>query len=589
MLLDVSHLTVRYGGQAPAVSDVSFQLDNGEIFAVVGESGSGKSTVLRTIIGLLPENGYIAGGSICFAGRELTGLSPARWQKIRGNRIGYVFQDAGASLNPVRKIGSQFTEFIRCHRSVSRHDAKDLELDIMRRLNLSDGDRILRSYPSQLSGGMKQRVSLAMAMATGPELIIADEPTSALDTVSQAQIMRELLFLKESFGTAILLVTHNIGVAAHIADKIGIMRSGAMLECARAEEVISRPKAAYTKRLLANVMKLNEAPSIASARSGKVIFTLENIAKKYATEDGKDKTTALEHLSLKIYDGELLGIAGESGCGKSTLARLLLGLEKPDDGRVVFRGADMAQMSGPQRRAYFRQAQMVFQEPASTFSPRMKIGAVLREPLKNFRLKRPNAQQQAVKDALEGMLLPAAYVKRYPHELSGGELQRVSLARCLEIRPEIIIYDEPTSALDATIQKQVLEDISKTHAEHGLTSILISHDIALLRQVCSRIAVLYRGHVAEILRGEERLSDIRHPYTRELFGAAYTLDANAARPAAISEDCGSGDAAAGCVYYGRCGRREEACRQSMPALTDYGGGHMCACFLTDGGNDDLLG
>lgn len=580
MLLEVDGLSVTYGERPPALKDAGFQLDSGEILAVVGESGSGKSTLLHAIIGLLPESGRISGGSIQFADNELTELTPLMWQKIRGYRIGYIFQDAGASLNPIRKIGSQFTEFIRSHRKVSHQAAKLMELEIMKKLNLNDGERILDSYHSQLSGGMKQRVSIAMAMVFRPQLILADEPTSSLDTVSQAQIINELLYLKKTFGTAIILVTHNISVAAHIADKISIMQEGIMLEYGAAQEIIEKPRTGYTRNLLKNIIRLDEEPVIKPIDTNNIIFSIENVTKEYKSAEGKGKINALNQLSLKINQEELLGIAGESGCGKSTLAKIILGIEKPDNGRVIFRGTDIADMSSSQKKEYIRKVQMVFQEPAATFSPRMKIGTVLKEPLCNLHIKSRKEQPEAVKEALRSMLLPEDYYNRYPHELSGGELQRVSIARCVEIQAELVIYDEPTSALDSIIQKQILEDIVKAHKVRKLTSVFISHDIALLKHICDRIAVMYHGSIVEILSGNTLLSEARHPYTIELLNAVYILDKKKrTKDAVFSDDIGFETIKTGCVYYNQCFRRKELCRQSVPKLEELGNGNMCACFF----------
>ncbi|TEB08390.1 Glutathione import ATP-binding protein GsiA [Pelotomaculum schinkii] len=590
MLLDVSHLSVCYKGQVPSVKDLSFHLDNGEILAVVGESGSGKSTLLHAIIGLLPDNGRIINGSIRFADQDLTSFSLRQWREIRGRRIGYIFQDAGASLNPVRKIGSQFTEYIRSHDKIGRKKAQMMESEMLRKLSLHDGQRILNSYPSQLSGGMKQRVAIAMAMIFNPDLIIADEPTSALDTVSQAQIIEELHYLKKTFGTSVILVTHNINVAARVADKIGIMLDGTLLEHDATDEVICNPKTEYAKELLRNNIKLYEESLGGFNRAEDAIFTGENISKYYSTVNGRKALRVLHQVSIEIKRGEFIGIVGESGCGKSTLAKTLLGLEKPDNGRVLFHDIDIAFLSLSQQREFRRKVQLVFQSPMETFSPRMKIGTVLKEPLCNFGIKNRKELPEAVNEALQKMLLPESYQHKYPHELSGGELQRVSIARCLEIQPEVIIYDEPTSALDTVIQKQILKDILHIHKENKLTSIFISHDIALIRHISDRIIVMYRGCIVEILRGCDLLTKARHPYTKELLNAVCSLDReeDVISPVATGLNNESESSATGCVYYHRCCRRKNDCMLSEPTLKEDESGNLCACFFPTEVVNDIL-
>jgi peptide/nickel transport system ATP-binding protein len=522
------------GGAVRAVDGVSIAVRPREIVAIVGESGSGKSVTAKSILGLVPATAT-SSGSILLRSRDrsrttdIVGAGASTLRGLRGEDVAMVFQEPSTALNPVYTVGWQIAEGIRAHGSVSRSDAKKQAIDILRRVGIPDPENRVDYYPHQFSGGQKQRVVIAMALVLNPGLIVADEPTTALDVTVQAEILDLLRRLRDEFDTAIVLITHNMGVVADLADRVVVMYEGKVVEEADARTLFAAPRADYTKQLLAAVPHIGQGELRAAVRtqerldrksSATPVVVAKDLVIEYPGRLGRGGFRAVNGVSFEIKEGEVLGLVGESGSGKTTIGRAIAGLSKVTGGSLSVLGREM---NGIRERA-FRSARVdigfVFQDPASSFNPLLTIAECVAEPLVvHGRAADARDARNSVDELLEAVQLPRSFGDRYPHELSGGQRQRASLARSIALRPKLLIADEPTSALDVSVQARVLELFTELQREFGFASLFISHDLAVVDLLADRIAVLYKGELVEEGTGSEVLGAPKHPYTQRLLAS----------------------------------------------------------------------
>jgi peptide/nickel transport system ATP-binding protein len=522
-LLDVRDLRIVYQGRegrTQGVAGIDFQLQAGEILAIVGESGSGKSTTAAALVGLLAANARIETGSIRLAGEELVLASERQWQAIRGRRVGFVPQDPGLSLDPVKRIGSQLIEAMTLH-GVPKALAHQRSLELLCEVGLTDVERIGRSYPHQLSGGMRQRVLIAVALANDPPLIIADEPTSALDVGVQRQILDRLQVLARERGTAVLLITHDLGVALDRADRLLVMHQGLIVEAGDARRIFQAPQHVYTQLLL------NAAPSLTVqqrrapvavpriAGQSETLLVAQNLSKDFSTWRHPGPK-AVDGVSFRLPRHGTTSLVGESGSGKSTTARLILGLERPDTGSVLFDGRDISQVSQREWLALRRRIQVVYQNPYASLNPRLSLEQIISEPLQAFALGDAAWRRQRAATLLEQVELPARLLGSRPTELSGGQRQRLAIARALALEPELLVLDEPLSALDASVQGQILKLLGELQARLGLSYLFISHDLAVVRQISDQVVVMQSGRVVEQGACEDIFQSPTSDYTLSL-------------------------------------------------------------------------
>ncbi|MCF7548283.1 MULTISPECIES: ABC transporter ATP-binding protein [Pseudonocardia] len=519
-LLEIEDLDVGYriaGGHIPAVRGVSLTVDAGETVAIVGESGSGKSTLAQAVIGLLPDNGAVEGGRIALGGEELTGLSAKAFRAVRGRRIGLVPQDPTVSLNPVQRIGPQVAETLRVHGLADRRTARIEAVALLARAGLPEPELRARQYPHELSGGMRQRVLIAIATAANPSLIIADEPTSALDATVQRRILDHLDTLRDA-GTALLLVTHDLGVAADRADRLVVMSGGRIVESGPTAQVLADPQQPYTRTLLAAAPGLTVARARPPVPAEKPLVEVRGLTREFRL--GRKATLrAVDDVSFTIARGETLGLVGESGSGKSTTARLVLRLDDPTAGEVRFDGTDITRVRGAAWRELRRRAQLIYQNPYASLDPRFTVEEVVTEPLRAFGIGTRATQRQRAAELVGRVALPEAMLARRPVELSGGQRQRIAIARALALSPDLVVCDEPVSALDVSVQAQVLELLEELQTEQGLAYLFISHDLAVVRRIAHRVGVMRQGRLLELRPTEELFTDPHHDYTRELLAA----------------------------------------------------------------------
>ncbi|WP_226966575.1 dipeptide ABC transporter ATP-binding protein [Streptomyces phaeolivaceus] len=531
-LLEVRGLSVSYrtrGGTVQAVRGVDLDVWPGQVTAVVGESGSGKSTTAHAIVRLLAANGGIDAGTVRFGGHDLTTLSERELRTVRGARIGLVPQDPTVSLNPVKRVGEQVAEVLRIHGPATRRSAPVDAIAILERAGMPDAATRARQYPHELSGGMRQRALIAIAIAGGPRLIVADEPTSALDVTVQRVILDHLQHLTEESGTAVLLVTHDLGVAADRAQRIVVMSEGRVVEAGPTRDILDDPRHEYTRRLLAS------APSPTTARPRATVTTpptapeaatplveVRNAVKEFRLPraGGSARTLrAVDDVSFTLHRGRTLALVGESGSGKSTTARLVLRLTDPTSGHIVFDGADVTAARGARARELRRRAQLIYQNPYASLDPRFSIAEVITEPLRAFGVGDRAARRARARDLLERVALPASTLERRPAELSGGQRQRVAIARALALSPDLVVCDEPVSALDVSVQAQVLDLLAELQADTGVAYLFISHDLSVVRQIAHEVAVMRSGRIVETGTAEDLFAHPRHDYTRELLAA----------------------------------------------------------------------
>ncbi|MFJ3661704.1 dipeptide ABC transporter ATP-binding protein [Streptomyces sp. NPDC090119] len=512
-LVEVTDLTVEFGALR-AVDGLSFTLEKGAALALVGESGSGKSTVAGALLGLHRDTGARLGGSVLVAGTDVAAASDAELRKLRGAKAAMVFQDPLSSLDPYYAVGDQIAEVYRVHTRASRRAARARAVEVLDRVGIPDAARRARSRPHEFSGGMRQRALIAMALACEPELLIADEPTTALDVTVQAQILDLLHTLRQENGLGLLLVTHDVGVAAESAEDVLVMRHGRAVEHGPLRQVLTAPEQPYTRELLAAVPRVEASRAASAEQAGETVLEAAGLRKEFGR--GRRAFTAVDDVSLTLCRGETLGIVGESGSGKTTLGRMLVGLLEPTSGVIRY--------AGRVHRGVDPSVQMVFQDPASSLNPRRTIGESIADPLRAKGMKDDKAVRERVTGLLERVGLEAAHHDRYPHEFSGGQRQRVGIARALAADPRVIVCDEPVSALDVTTQAQVVALLDELRRELGLALVFVAHDLAVVRQVSDRVAVMRGGRIVETGPADEVYENPRDPYTRQLLAAVPALD-----------------------------------------------------------------
>jgi peptide/nickel transport system ATP-binding protein len=672
-LLEVSDLRTAihlHSGTVKAVDGVSFSVDAGQTVGVVGESGCGKTMVGLSIMRLLPEGGRVTGGTILFDGKDLTKLSDEAMHHVRGKDIGMVFQDPMTSLNPTMEIGHQVSESVRLHRGATREEGLGRAEELLNLVGMPRPKERLKDYPHQLSGGLRQRVMIAMALACDPKLIIADEPTTALDVTIQAQILTLLDDLRERLGLAMILITHDLGVIAGRADRVLVMYAGRIIEAADTVELFRHTRHPYTESLLASIPRLDQDPRLrlrsipglppdlmdppagcrfaarcpyaqprcrledprlegpdpdhtwacffprpdpegweragASITAGAAggngatphgdgqspldfILEVRNVSKEFPVRSGLilQRTVgtlkALTDVSIDIHRGETFGLVGESGCGKTTLGKLVVALEKPTAGQVIFNGVDLASMSSKALRKEHRNLQIMFQDPYASLDPRMRVGGIVGEPLLIQHQGDARARRSRVAELLDEVGLEGKMADRYPHEFSGGQRQRIGLARALALRPDLIVADEPVSALDVSIRSQILNLMKDLQGRHQLTYIVISHDLSVVRYLADRIGVMYLGKLVEVGTGQDIYLRPAHPYTAGLLKAIPLPNPSHERTkegvAVRGELPSPVHPPSGCRFRTRCPLAQERCAEEVPLLGNRGGEHYAACHF----------
>lgn len=521
-LLAVEGLKVSFGDHAPAVRGVDLGVLRGQTVAVVGESGSGKSTTAAAILGLLPPGGRITAGRIMFDGIDITSADRRVLRSIRGRRIGYVPQDPMTNLNPVWKVGFQVREALRAN--TDGRQARRRAVELLAQAGMAEPEKQAAKYPHQLSGGMCQRALIAIGLAGHPQLLIADEPTSALDVTVQRQVLDHLQHLTHELGTALLLITHDLALAAERAERVVVMHRGVVVESGAAQSILREPQHQYTRRLVAAAPSLTVRSQTSALTQADDILVGSELTKVYRESHGapwrRAEIRAVDAVSFRLRRAQTLAIVGESGSGKSTVARMALGLLEPTSGTVMFDGT---RISGASSRAvmmaFRRRVQPVFQNPYSSLDPMYSVFRAIEEPLRIHRLGDRRQRERAVRELVDQVALPSSVLGRLPRELSGGQRQRVAIARALALRPDVLICDEAVSALDVLVQAQILELLSSLQADLGLAYLFISHDLAVVRQIADEVLVMRAGRIVEQAATAELFTRPNHEYTRQLLEA----------------------------------------------------------------------
>ncbi|MFW7380919.1 MAG: ABC transporter ATP-binding protein [Oligoflexus sp.] len=557
VILSLENLDIKFHSKHKAdfhaVKNLNLEIHQGETFALVGESGSGKSVTSLAIMGLLPSNGRVTAGKVQFAGQDLLQLAKTSWRKIRGHQIAMIFQEPMTSLNPLVPVGQQIMEPLRIHRQQNRQAAKAEALRLLDRVGLQAPEFFFKKYPHELSGGQQQRIMIAMAISCQPKLLIADEPTTALDVTIQKQVLELLQELQQEMNMALLFITHDLGVVADIADRIGVMRYGQLVECDLNRNIFAQPKHPYTQgliacrpplhtkpRRLATVQDFTAADGQAkrpdpqsfqgerrrAATSGEQsIIALQQVSKIYQRRSlipglSGPTQTAVDQVSLNIPEGCNFGLVGESGCGKTTIARLMMRLLKPSSGQIYFRSQDISQLDEQSMKPIRRRIQYIFQNPYAALNPRFRVEQILLEPMQIHQIGTSRAEQlDKIDDLLLKVGLDPAARRKYPHEFSGGQRQRICIARALTVDPELVICDESVAALDVSIQAQILNLLLDLQEQHPMTYIFISHDLSVVRFFCDRIAVMKDGAIVETQDAEALFNNPQHPFTQNLLGS----------------------------------------------------------------------
>ncbi len=635
-LLEVRNLDVRFhtpDGEVRAVRNLSFELGQGETLGVVGESGSGKSQTVLSLMGLLADNGR-ATGTAFFDGEDLLGLSAGELRRVRGRRISMIFQDPMTSLNPYLTVAQQMTEVVREHDGATRRAARERCLEMLEAVKIPDAESRLDCYPHELSGGMRQRVMIAASLLLDPQILVADEPTTALDVTVQAQILELMRDLNRRLGTAIVLITHDLGVIAGLCERVLVMRDGESKEQGNVRDVFYRPRHPYTKALLQAVPRLDaeRAERLAPAANGgfassaaaapsdsgpggpaspataapsattalgdpappaatapppdSSLLSVDDLKVHFPVRTGgwlgrKQPLRAVDGVDLELRPGETLGIVGESSCGKSTLARAILRLVPPTAGGVWLLGQNVGDLDKRALREMRRDAQVIFQDPLASLNPRMTVGNIVSEPLwTHFPELGAEEVRAQVADVLRRVGLSGRELNRYPHEFSGGQCQRIGIARALVLKPKVIICDEPVSALDVSIQAQIINLLMDLQADFGLALIFIAHDLAVVRHISHRIMVMYLGQIMEVASRQALYDTPQHPYTRALISAVPIPDPDKERARdreLLPGDLPSPiDPPSGCRFRTRCRFAEERCRTEAPRLRPLAGS-LVAC------------
>jgi peptide/nickel transport system ATP-binding protein len=616
-LLDVQDLAVAFPGDGawvPAVRGASLAVHRGEMVGLVGESGSGKTLTALSVLRLAPANARITGrvwldgvvkqGGGDGDGGDLLALSEKEMRRVRGGRIGFVFQEPMTALDPVYSIGFQIAEAVRAHRRMSRRQALDEAAGLLDRVALPDARRRLADYPHQLSGGQRQRVGIAMALAAGPDLLLADEPTTALDVTLQAQVLDLLARLRAELGLTVLLITHDLGIVAETCDRVAVMHRGEVVETAGVETLFRAPEHAYTRFLLGSLPKaepllphppgpplpvagraMGEGMGVRSWVGGGGEGSLAEavqLSREFTVRRGLLQRThgvlrAVDRVDLTIRRGECLALVGESGSGKTTLGRCLIRLLEPTSGRVVFAGEDLLALRPRPLRALRRRFQMVFQDPYGSLDPRQRVGSILDEPLALHTRLGPAERAARIAELLESVGLDPGLAGRLPHELSGGQRQRVGIARALAAGPDLLVADEPVSALDVSVRSQVLDLLADLRARLGLALLFISHDLAAVERLADRVAVLYLGRIVEQASREELFRRPLHPYTVSLLSAVPVPVPGRRRERIVlpGEPPSPLAPPSGCPFHPRCPIARPRCATEVPPLAE---GSQAACF-----------
>jgi peptide/nickel transport system ATP-binding protein len=540
----------------PAVKQLSYEIRSGEVLALVGESGSGKSVSSMSILGLLPRNARV-NGSIEFNGTELLGLRSAQLREYRGKEIAVIFQEPMTALNPVFTVGSQIVETIRIHYGISPSEAKVRAIELLTMVEMPDPQKAFDSYPHQLSGGQRQRAMIAQSISCDPKLLIADEPTTALDVTVQAEILDLIRDLAAKLGSAVLLITHDMGVVADLADRIVVMQQGVAVETGTVRDVFAAPQHEYTQTLLDAVPRLGQAGDVVIDLTetlesvvehdapvqvgstvthtdvvqtlGPAVLEFKDVVIEYPGRGRVKAFRAIDGVDLTVHEGEVVGLVGESGSGKSTLGRAAIGLLPITSGGLEVTGVDLSKPTRSLVRQVHQNAGIVFQDPSSSLNPRMTIGQSIGEPLLLGKGMKGRELEREVESLLEAVRLPTAYSTRFPHELSGGQKQRIGIARALALRPKLLIADEPTSALDVSVQATVLELLKDLQREFAFACLFVTHDLAVIDVLADRIAVLHHGHLAEVGTRDQILRDPQDPYTQRLIAAVPLPDPDVQR------------------------------------------------------------
>ncbi|MEC0119001.1 ABC transporter ATP-binding protein [Paenibacillus apiarius] len=529
-ILQVKNLSVTFQSrnkEVQAVRDVSFDMKKGETLGIVGESGSGKSVTARSIMRLFSSSlSYMKEGEVIFLGKNVAHYTDKEMESIRGRDMGMIFQDPMTSLNPTIKIGKQIAESLIKHQKLPPQAAKEQAIEMLKLVGIRNSEMRYDQYPHEFSGGMRQRVMIAIALACRPALLIADEPTTALDVTIQAQILNVMKKMQERFGTSIILITHDLGVVAGMCDRVVVMKDGAVVETGTTEDIFASPKHPYTLKLLHALPRLNEkkkqkpAPLIATGSDYERPLLEVRSLKQYFDMGKGNVLKAVNNISFHINEGETLGVVGESGCGKSTTGRAILRLHEPTGGDVLYQGMAVNRLSAQEMKTMRRYMQMIFQDPYASLNPRYKVLDIIGEALDIHRLTGSKQERKKrVEELLDMVGLDPAYALRYPHEFSGGQRQRIGIARALAVEPKFIVCDEPLSALDVSIQAQIVKLLEELQHRLGLTYLFIAHDLSMVKHISDRVAVMYMGKIVELAESEELYSNPQHDYTKSLLAA----------------------------------------------------------------------
>ena len=532
-VIDIKNLSVTYQGDTGsvnAVKSISFHLNKGEVLGIVGESGSGKSTVAKAIMRLLNEKHSSLTGDIHFKGQNLLALKQKAMNKIRGKDISMIFQNPMTSLNPYIKVWKQISETSRLHQGTAANQAKEIAINLLESVGIPDPANRSNQYPHEFSGGMRQRAMIASAISCEPDILIADEPTTALDVIIQAQVLRLMKEMLKEHDTSMILITHDLGIVAGVCDRVLVMKDGEIVEEADVTKLYSKPAHDYTKNLLSAVPRIDQKRPAVQLKSD-VIMSIKNLSVEYLQSKGffKRKSSAfhaVKNVSFDLHKGEVFGLVGQSGSGKSTLVRAILQLVESSTGEVMYEGQNILNYTAQQLRESRRKMQMIFQDPYASLNSRMTIRQIITEPLKNFNIVPANELNTEVARLLQLVSLQPEMASRFPHEFSGGQRQRICIARALALKPEILFCDEPVSALDVSIQADIIELLKKLKDEMGLSILFISHDLAVVKDLCDRVAVMNHGEIVELLPANEIYTNAKNDYTKSLLEAIPIPDPN---------------------------------------------------------------
>jgi len=579
------------------VDGIDFSLYPGETFAIVGESGCGKSITALSLMRLLPDAARVVAGQVLLQGEDLLALPESSMRQVRGRRMAMIFQEPATCLNPVLTLGTQLVEVIERHTALRALAARQQALAVLQQVGVPDAERRLGEYPFQLSGGLKQRVMIAMALATAPDVLVADEPTTALDVTIQAQVLSLLARLQRERGMAVLLITHDLAVVSQYAQRVGVMHAGKLVEVAACQTFFASPQHPYSQQLLAALPRTQAVPgpqrepcqnNIATAQPARLL-QVDDLRVYYPIRAGLLRRTvasvrAVDGVSLSLQAGRTLALVGESGCGKTTVGKAILQLIDEASGQVMFDGLDLMQLRGEALRQRRSDFQIIFQDPYASLNPRMRVSDILAEGMQALGPRGLSEAElaQQVGRLLQQVGLPEDAGTRYAHEFSGGQRQRIAIARALAVKPRLIVCDEPTSALDVSVQAQILKLLLDLQRDTGVALLFISHNIAVVEQVADAVAVMYLGRIVEQGPVAAVLRQPRHPYTRALLAAVPTLDRPMAEAALLAGELPSPvNPPAGCHFHPRCPQAQPTCREAYPLPRTVAAGHTVQCVLPE--------